>query len=217
MRYRILGSGSEQAYDDITQLASFICGTPIAIVSLIDRNRQWFKAKVGLAVPETPREQAFCAYTIHTSKILEVEDATKDARFADNPLVMGEPNIRFYAGAPLVSPEGYALGSLCVIDRQARKLSKEQKDSLEALARLVMNNLELRRVSAEFAEAESKVKTLRGLLPICAGCKQIRNDQGYWQQVEFYISAHSDATFTHGYCPKCAKVYFPGIVLDQKG
>lgn len=213
-QYRILDTALEQSYDDITKIASFICGTPIAVVSLIDAERQWFKSRVGLSAAETPRDQAFCAYTIHQTTTLEVEDATKDVRFAANPLVLGDPNIRFYAGAPLVTAAGYALGSLCVIDRQPRKLNQEQKAGLEGLARLVMNNLELRRVAAELAAAATNLKTLSGMLPICCACKQIRNDEGYWQQVEAYISNHTDARFTHSYCPKCARIYFPGIETE---
>jgi len=201
--YQILDSDPEHSYDEITRIASFITGAPIAIVSLIDSERQWFKSKIGLSVNETPRDQAFCAYTIHQTGILEVEDATKDQRFSDNPLVLGSPDIRFYAGASLVDPQGYTLGSLCVIDRHPRKLSAEQRACLTGLASLVMKNMELRKVSAELAAAAANIKTLSGLLPICCACKQIRNDDGFWQQVEAYIGSHSDARFTHSYCPQC--------------
>lgn len=210
-RYRILDTTAELAYDDITRIAASICGVPIALVSFVDAERQWFKSKIGLAAEQTPREQAFCAYTIHQTSILEVEDATRDARFSDSALVLGDPHIRFYAGAPLVTSAGEALGSLCVIDSQPHKLTADQKGSLAALARLVMNNLELRRVSADYAEAAAKIRTLAGMLPICCACKQIRNDQGYWQQVEAYISKHTDVRFSHGYCPKCLEIYFPDV------
>ena len=140
---------------------------------------------------------------------MEVENAAADARFAANPLVTGEPHIGFYAGAPLIAPSGHALGSLCIIDRTPRRLAAEQKDSLKRLAGLVMKILELRRVSGELASAAANLKTLSGLLPICSSCKEVRNDEGYWQQVEVYIQKHTEATFTHGLCPRCAKILFP--------
>jgi GAF domain-containing protein len=210
-QYQILDTGTEQVFDDITKLAAFICGAPIAFMSLIDTNRQWFKSSIDMPAAETPREQALCAHTILQKEILEVEDARKDRRFADSPLVLNAPHIRFYAGAPLLTPDGHALGSLCVVDRHPRKLSTEQRDCLTRLARQVMTTLELRRVSADLAEAAANLKTLSGLLPICSSCKQIRNDEGYWQQVEIYVQNHSQATFTHGICPDCAEKIFPGL------
>jgi GAF domain-containing protein len=201
--YRILDTEPEQAYDDIVALAAFICGTPIATVTLVDPTRQWFKAQTGLDNNGGTRDHAFCAHTILDVELLEVHDATQDPRFADNPLVLGNPHIRFYAGMPLVTREGLALGSVCVIDREPRKLSTEQRTALEKLARLTMNNLELRRVSKDLVDATANVKTLSGMLPICAWCKEIRNDEGYWQQVEFYLAEHTNAQFSHGMCPKC--------------
>ncbi len=205
--YRILDTAPEEVYDDVVALAAHICGTPIAAISLIDVERQWFKSQIGLTKFATPREHAFCAHTILQTGVMEVADATNDTRFLDNPLVTGEPHIRFYAGAPLVTPNGQALGSICIIDRTPRQLSPEQKAALKRLAGLVMKNLELRRVSAELAEAMANVKALSGMLPMCSWCKQIRNDQGYWQQVETFLKQHTDATFTHGMCPKCAEEF----------
>ncbi len=214
-KYHILDTAPEQAFDDITKIAAFICGTPIALISLVDRERQWFKSRLGLHVDQTPREQAFCAYTILHSGLLEVEDATKDSRFSDNPLVTGDPEIRFYAGSPLQTPDGYALGSICVIDQKPRRLSDEQKSNLAGLARFVMTNLELRRISADMADALARVKILSGLLPICAWCKNIRNDKGYWKQVEDYVQEHTDFTFTHGLCPDCGEKHFPGTLVKK--
>ncbi len=143
--YRILDSAPEAEFDDLTQLASFICGTPIALISLIDANRQWFKSRRGVTETETGREVAFCAHVVAAGAYLEVEDAREDPRFRDNPLVTGAPQIRFYAGTPLITPEGFGLGTLCVVDRVPRTLSPAQREALAALGRQVGQLLELRR------------------------------------------------------------------------
>ncbi len=143
--YRILDSLPERGYDDLTRLASHICGTPVALITLIDRDRQWLKSRVGLDVEETSRDVAFCAHAILNPELTVVPDTAADARFADNSFVTADPHIRFYAGAPLVTEEGHALGTLCVIDRIPRELDSAQRGALRALARQVLAQLELRR------------------------------------------------------------------------
>lgn len=143
--YDILDTPAERAFDDLARVASYICDTPIALVTLIDADRQWIKAKVGLDVEETSRDVAFCAHTILGREIMEVGDATADPRFEDNPLVVGAPSIRFYAGMPLVTSDDHALGALCVIDREPRQLSAAQRESLEALGRQVIAQFEAHR------------------------------------------------------------------------
>lgn len=139
----VMDSPEEQAYDDITRFAASICGTPIALISLVDDKRQWFKARVGLAARETPRDMAFCAHAIAApQQVMMVEDAQADSRFAENPLVTGEPKIRFYAGAPLVTKDSQVLGTLCVIDRVPRTLDAEQLQTLQFMAAQVMAMLE---------------------------------------------------------------------------
>jgi PAS domain S-box-containing protein len=143
--YSIMDSLPEKEYDAITQLASYICGTPIALVSLVDGERQWFKSSVGLGAPETPREISFCQYTIMGEKVYEVTNALENELFSDNPLVTGNPDIRFYAGAPLKDSDGFNLGSLCVIDTIPRTLNEEQKNALQLLANQVVSLLQLRK------------------------------------------------------------------------
>ena len=144
-KYAILDTDPEQSFDDLTLLASYVCKTPMALISLVDEDRQWFKSRVGIDASETSRDIAFCSTAILQSDVFVVPDALADERFRDNPLVVSDPHIRFYAGAPLINEDGYALGTLCVIDRAPRDLAPDQKEALQALSRLVLVHLEFRR------------------------------------------------------------------------
>jgi anti-sigma regulatory factor (Ser/Thr protein kinase) len=189
--YRILDTEPEAAFDDLTLLASQICGTPIAAISLIDNDRQWLKSKVGLPFGEGPRHLSFCTHALSESMMI-VRDAREDDRFRENPMVTGEPHVRFYAGAPLVTPDGHALGTLCVVDRQPRTLTEEQTQALDALRRQVQSQLELRRnlvelnralvardiaeaaqdqLIKELREAVAQVNKLTALIPFTSTCE----------------------------------------------
>lgn len=155
----ILDTPPEANFDGAAALASLICGTPIALVTLVDQDRQWFKANIGLGVPETHRDASFCAHAILERRVFEVADAALDERFHDNPLVLGDPKIRFYAGAPLVDRSGLAMGTLCVIDRKPRELSSEQRQALAGLAAMVTTEMRLR---AAHRALEKSLEALSG-------------------------------------------------------
>src|SRR6476646_6064250 len=191
-KYRIRDTDPEKAFDDLTILAAHICQTPVALISLIDSERQWFKSRVGIDVTETPREVSFCAVAIQQPNLFIVPDATKDPRFSTNPFVVSDPKVRFYAGAPFSSSDGHPLGTLCVVDVVPRQLTPSQENALLALSRQVQAQFELRknlmdlrdaleerdraeaerdRTIVELQNALDHVQRLSGLLPACSACK----------------------------------------------
>ena len=176
----LLDTAAEQAYDDITRLAAQACDAPIALITLVDEDRQWFKSRVGLDVCETSREVSFCAHAIQQQEIFLVPDAAADPRFFSNPLVTGEPHIRSYAGVPLVTAEGHALGSLCVIDRKPRRLTPEHQATLLALGRLVVTQIELRRHAALQREKDS---LLRAVVEGTTDAIFLKDLQGRYQMI----------------------------------
>ncbi|MBK8979178.1 MAG: GAF domain-containing protein [Planctomycetes bacterium] len=210
--YGILDTDAERDYDDLTRIAAGIFQVPIAIISLVDADRQWFKSKVGIDATETPRDIAFCAHAILSDQTFLVRDAARDARFADNPLVTGAPFVRFYAGAPLVAPGDLKLGTLCVIDTRPRDPSDEQLDTLGALARQIVNLLELRRASSELAAALSRVRLLSHLIPICAHCGMVRDEQAHWHDLSHFVESHTGAAFSHGICPRCMQEHYGHVI-----
>ena len=361
-RYGILDTPTEPVFDDLARLAAQVCGTPIAVISFMGQDRQWFKSTYGMEDHEYPRENTFCAQVIHEDDLFIVRNSALDERFTTSPAVVGPEQARFYAGAPLRVPSGHVLGALSVLDRRPRTLKPSQQDGLRALARQVVAQLELRRSIAELEraateraqaeaalrksedrfhqfmnnspalafikdesgsyvyvndqaarsfqipkekwigrsdaelfgaeqarsleendlsvfndersleveekvptpdgksqywishkfllrddegrrqigglafditarkhaeyererllselqEAVSAVKTLKGLIPICASCKNIRDDEGYWKQIEFYLCEHSELEFTHGICPACLERLYPDFVAAQR-
>ncbi|MEL6902085.1 MAG: EAL domain-containing protein [Cyanobacteria bacterium J06606_4] len=156
--YGILDTLPDETYDDIAAITAHICQTPTALVSLIDASRQWFKAKIGMEVSETPRSIAFCAHTIQQPNVMVVEDTHRHRIFCDNPLVTGPPYIRFYAGAPLITPDGHALGSLCVIDYEPRSFTEAQRKTLQVLSRQVVAQMELSRQSLKLQQANETLE-----------------------------------------------------------
>ncbi|MFI2743580.1 GAF domain-containing protein [Zhouia sp. PK063] len=148
--YQILDTPAEAELDELAQIASIICNTPVSLITMLDENRQWFKSKHGLTIEETPRKDAFCNHALHTpDQVLVVKDAACDERFTDNTYVKNDPHIRFYAGAPLVTPAGNVLGTLCVIDVKPRKISKKQQEALQILAKRAMKFLNTRKLLLE--------------------------------------------------------------------
>ena len=179
----ILDTPAEEAFDALTRLASYICEAPISLITLLDSQRQWFKSKLGLEVPETAKEISFCQYAIRQQGIFEVPDAHRTEVFRENPLVTGDPHIRFYAGAPLITSEGHALGTLCIIDTVPRQLTERQRDALQTLAREVVSHLELRKARLLLAQEHAKMD---GLLRLANSASD-----------QFYLGGQSDLFVKH--------------------
>jgi hypothetical protein len=195
----------------------------------VAEDRQWFKSRTGFEVCQTPREDAFCAHAIMSPELFVVPDASQDPRFATNPQVLGELHIRFYAGAPLTAPNGHRLGALCVLDRVPRQLTPGQLESLRILSRQVMaqvilgKNLEdlrtaskaredleqdMEKLIQDYQEARGMIHTLKDLVPICCSCKKVRDDRGYWEQVEAFMTNSMGVDTTSAICPECRQKRF---------
>ena len=199
--YEELNDKSRLVLDELVELAASICETPISLVSIVDRDEQKFWARTGLEATSTPRDWAFCAHTIMEQDMLVVEDATRDERFAENPLVLSDPNIRFYAGAPIGMASGASLGSLCVIDRTPRVLTEPQRKALYVLRNAVVAHLEVSRAMRD-------LKSVEKMIPMCAWCRSVRQDspegegEDEWMPLERYVARNGNVS--HGVCPQCS-------------
>ncbi len=181
--------------NELTRLAAAICSTPISLVTLIHQDRQDLIAATGFEVGSTRREDAFCAHALEIDDLLIVEDACSDERFADNPYVVEDPSIRFYAGAPLRIDGNLSLGTLCVIDRQPRQLDPAQCNALRVLRDTIVTHLELQRARAD-------ISAIRKLLPMCAWCRAIRTEDEQWVPLHEYV--RDTQAVSHGICPICS-------------
>ena len=194
--YHVLDTPSEKNFDDITLLASQICDTKIALISLVDTDRQWFKSRHGLDAQETPRDVSFCGHAIMENEIFIINDAYADKRFCDNPLVLGEPKVRFYAGAPLKTPSGHRIGTLCVIDTDAKTLSEKQKETLSTLARHVIQLLELRRKNIALKEINDLSNNIQKLSKTGGWELDIETSKTTWTKQVYEIYQISEDTPT---------------------
>ena len=193
-RLEVLDTAREPLFDSLTEMAARVCDTPTALISLVDANRQWFKGCIGIDATETPRDIAFCDHAIRSDAVMIVPDATKDARFCDNPLVTGELGIRFYAGAPLITPEGHRLGTLCVIDYRPRRLNAGQTAELQALAASVMQALVMRmkareteRLAIVAAERETLLESAERLAHVGTWSLDARTQAIHWSEEVYRI------------------------------
>lgn len=212
--FEVLDAAPDQGADDLVSVAASVAGTPIALISLVDATRQWFRARLGVDLCETSRESSFCAWAIHDRAPFIVPDTHRDPRFADNPLVTGEPGVRFYAGFPLWTRSGVCLGSLCVVDRVPRELDAGILDVLERLARCAVEQIEARRRARDLAEALERVRILGDLVPVCCYCRRVREDDDYRQSLEAWLDEQTGTQVSHGICPDCMAEEFPEFAKD---
>ncbi|MDW8343701.1 MAG: GAF domain-containing protein [Verrucomicrobiae bacterium] len=208
--YQILDTLPEPPFDDLVRLAARACRVPVAYLGFVDERREWFKARLGISISETPRRCAVSEAARRDEKVTVIHDAQNDPRLAGNPLLCAVPQLRFFAGAPLRTPTGKILGAVTVGDVRPHRFGRAERDALTCVARLIMQELEIRRQILTLQESVALLSGLRpphqatshGLLSICAGCKRIRQGQ-HWISVTHYFEQHADVAFVHGVCPDC--------------
>jgi hypothetical protein len=211
-RYGILDSEPERRFDDIAKLAAAALDMPIAMVSLVDEDRQWSMATVGIERGEVPRAQSFCTHAITQDWTLVIEDTSIDARVS--MIVSDQLQARFYAGAPLITPEGQRVGTVCVIDRTPRTLARRELDILAGLARQTIELLEHRLTAARLGDAQQRLSTMATLIPICSHCRKVRDEGNHWLTLERLVQAKTGSRFTHGICPDCVREHYPAAAED---
>lgn len=207
--YGILDSVPERRFDNIAKLAATVLDMPISMVSFVDEDRQWSMASVGVLRGEVPRAQSFCTHAIAQTEPLVIADTSSDPRVAHMLAVTGSTNARFYAGAPLRTPQGHNVGTLCVIDRTPRVLTHRELDILSALARQVVELLEHRLTAARLLDAQTRLQTMVSLIPICSHCRKVRDETNQWMTLERLVQAKTGSRFTHGICPDCVREHYP--------
>ncbi len=193
----------DEALNRLLTVATTVCGTEMGAISVLEHTRQWFKAKKGIAVKETPIEYAFCAHTVLEDNTMVVEDASVDERFKNNPLVTGSPNIRFYAGSKIKSKDGNPFATICVIDSKKMRLTDEQISILENLAVVASHIMDMKYNSYIVNSLINNVKTLGSMIPVCYKCKHVKTDSGDWVLLEKYIEKEFKAHLSHGVCDEC--------------
>jgi GAF domain-containing protein len=214
LRYGILDSPPERRFDDIAKLAAAALDMPIAMVSLVDDDRQWSMATVGIARGDVPRAQSFCTHALTQDWLLVIEDASIDPRVNATIMVSGPLQARFYAGAPLITPEGQRVGTVCVMDKTPRTLARRELDILAGLARQTVELLEHRLTAARLGDAQQRLQTMATLIPICSHCRKVRDEDNHWLTLERLVQAKTGSRFTHGICPDCVREHYPAAADD---
>ena len=197
LNYHILDTSPEKEFDSITRLATYICKTPFALITVLDSDRQWIKSRIGLDLTETQLHEAFCAYTIQDDQVFQVKDSLLDDRFADNPLVHDAPYIRFYAGAPLISPGGHRLGSICVLDTKPGELNEEQQDALKVLAGEIISHLEMRKKNREVQETLAKYEEIYNMFDSSAELHCVMDRETNIQMINRSVEKFLKKRFTN--------------------
>ena len=207
--YAILDSDTEARFDTLTKVAAMALGLPMALISIVDGEREWVKSAYGVESNAIPNMPGMSAETVELGEPLAIADATIDPRFCEHPLVTGRLAIRSFLGVPLEVHSGHRLGTLAVLGSASHIHSSRDTELLEALAVQVVELLELRRTEAQLEATSEKIRTLATLIPICSHCRKVRNEDRHWSTLERLVQAKTGSRFTHGICPDCVREHYP--------